>query len=61
MCKAFNDMVEEGRELGIEEERAAGIRKLVATLRELDAEDCAIVDALVKQYDLADSEAKTFL
>ena len=54
-------MVEEGRELGIEEERAAGIRKLVATLRELDAEDCAIVDALVKQYDLADSEAKTFL
>ena len=57
VCKAFNDMVEEGRE----EERVVGIRKLVATLRELDAEESVIINALVKQYELTDSEVKKYL
>ncbi|MBR3599660.1 MAG: hypothetical protein IKL53_07250 [Lachnospiraceae bacterium] len=59
MRNLVTDNIEYFENVGIE--IVYGIRKLVATLRELDAEDGVIVDALVKRYDLNDSEARTFL
>jgi len=61
VCKAFNDMIEEGRELGIEEERLAGIYKLITALQELGTTDDVIISALVKQYGLTEEKAVEYL
>ncbi|MBR3599510.1 MAG: Rpn family recombination-promoting nuclease/putative transposase [Lachnospiraceae bacterium] len=61
VCKAFEDMVEEGRELGIEEGLDQGIKGIVAILRELAIADDIILEKLVKQFELTELEANAYL
>ena len=53
VCKAFNDM--------IEEERLAGIYKLITALQELGTTDDVIISAFVKQYGLTEEKAVEYL
>ena len=48
----------EGRAEGQKEERTAGIKNLIATLKDFSASPAQAVEQLVKRYALTESEAK---
>lgn len=69
MCKAFDDMRQEGydegkrdgkragRKAGKKEERKEGIRILIQTVKNLGASKLAACEQLIQQYALKESEA----
>lgn len=61
MCKAFEDMYNDGIEEGIAQGMQQGIHKLVITLKELSIDAPTIVKQLVAKYGLNEEEAKMYV
>lgn len=61
MCKAFEEMIAEGKAEGKAEERKLSIRNLILTLREIGVEEAVIREKVMLRYQLSPEEAKTEL
>lgn len=57
MCKAFEDMREEGREEGKEEEREHGIQSVLRIVKRIGGSEEQAVTALMEEYKLSEETA----
>ena len=55
------DIVENYAKKKVDEERVAGIRKLVSTCRELGAQDCDIVAKVAEKYNITQEAALAYM
>lgn len=58
MCKAFEEMIAEGKAKGKAEERKFSIQNLVLTLREIGVDETVIIEKVMLRYQLSQEEAK---
>lgn len=61
VCKAIQDLMADSREKGREEGREEGIKTLVKTLREFQVSNDEIVERIIKEFFVTESEAQKYI